>query len=195
MTSGGAKGLLEVKKYPNRRFYDTTRSRHVTLQELHDAISEGHDVLITDSKTGQVITNLVLTQILLEKAPPKLDIFPSWTLHQLIRSNKHVLRSSLDRFLGPFTDMLSASQQQFESYMRQAMSGKFVSPLEWARDMMKALTPQSQAEPGVDPEPPDNEAPQPDRDEALNELRGQVAALTEKIEALNDASGKGSTTS
>ena len=193
MNAVGDKGLLEIKKYPNRRFYDATRSRHVTLQDVHDAVAEGYDVTITDSRSGHNITNLVLTQILLEKSPLKLEVFPSWTLHQLIRSNKHVLRSSIDRFLGPFTETLAASQKQFESYIRNATAGQFMSPLEWARDMMRTFTPgeaSTQAEhqnasPG---EAPDLDAATQERDQTVDELRRQLAELTSKIDSLSSVS-------
>lgn len=196
MNAIGEKGVLQIKKYPNRRFYDTNRSRHVTLQELHDAIVEGYDVVITDSRTGQVITNLVLTQILLEKSPPKLEVFPSWTLHQLIRSNKQVVRSSIDRFFGPFTEMLAASQRQFESYVRQAMGGKFVSPMDWARDMMQAFSPPGPST-ATDDETAEHDEDGPSeshkvatetassREDRIDDLRRQLAELTSKIESLN----------
>lgn len=190
MNVAGDKGRLEIKKYPNRRFYDATRSRHLTLQDVHDAVAEGHDVTISDSRSGQNITNLILTQILLEKSPPKLEILPSWTLHQLIRSNEHVLRSSVDRFLGPFASTLAASQKQFESYMRRATAGQFMSPLEWAREMMQAFTPSGEAteaeqEDAPPDAPPDPDAAPQERDEQVDELRRQLAELTSKIDSLS----------
>ena len=185
MNVAGDKGLLEIKKYPNRRFYDATRSRHLTLQDVHDAVLEGHDVTISDSRSGQKITNLILTQILMEKSPPKLEIFPSWTLHQLIRSNEHVLRSSIDRFFGPFASTLAASQKLFESYMRHTTAGQFVSPLEWARDMMQTFTPGAEAtEAKQEDAPPDPDAATQERDETVDELRRQLAELTSKIDSL-----------
>lgn len=189
MNVAGDKGLLQIKKYPNRRFYDATRSRHLTLQDVHDAVVEGHDVTISDSRSGQKITNLILTQILMEKSPPKLEIFPSWTLHQLIRSNEHVLRSSIDRFFGPFASTVAASQKQFESYMRHTTAGQFVSPLEWARDMMQTFTPGAQATEAEQEDAPPDAPPDPDaatqaRDETVDELRRQLAELTSKIDSL-----------
>ncbi len=76
--------LLEIKKYPNRRYYDATRSRHVTLEEINNLIRDGYEVRVTDSKTGQDITAKVLAQIILELDSPKLGIFPVPLLHRLI---------------------------------------------------------------------------------------------------------------
>ncbi len=51
---------LEIKKYPNRRFYDVTRSRHVTLNDLHELVQAGNEIVVTDTATGADITNIVL---------------------------------------------------------------------------------------------------------------------------------------
>ena len=57
---------LNIRKYPNRRYYDTTRSRAITLEEIHQFIRDGHEVQITDSKTDEDITAQILAQIILE---------------------------------------------------------------------------------------------------------------------------------
>ena len=67
MYNGRQPEVIQIKKYPNRRYYDTSNSRHVTLQEMHDLIVSGKDICVTDSRNGDDITNLVLTQILLER--------------------------------------------------------------------------------------------------------------------------------
>lgn len=134
--------VLQIKKYPNRRYYDTTRSRHITLQEVHDLILQGRDVTVTDSKSGSDITNVVLLQILLEKDHPKLDVFPSSILHMMVRANHQALRSSVEAFFSPFLNIMSQSNRQMEHYWRQAQRG-MVNPLEWTESMMKAFTPTS----------------------------------------------------
>jgi polyhydroxyalkanoate synthesis repressor PhaR len=196
MTEGGTKEVLQIKKYPNRRFYDATRSQHVTLQEVYDLVVAGRDVVISDSKTGDDITNLVLTQILLEKDPPKLDLFPAWMLHQLIRSNRHVLRSTVDRFLGPFVNVFAATQRQFETYMRQAMRGEFVTPLDWASGMMRAMAPGSRPNGRAEGEMADlsdfevpDESTTPGRaPQEVDELRRQISELTRRIEEMSTQS-------
>lgn len=135
--------VLQIKKYPNRRYYDTTRSRHITLQEVHDLILHGRDVCVTDSKSGTDITNVVLLQILLEKDHPKLDVFPSSILHMMVRANHQALRASVDALFGPFLNLMSQSNRQMESYWRQAQRG-MVNPMEWTEYLMKAFSPGAQ---------------------------------------------------
>src|SRR3990172_5532526 len=145
MFDGLSLEVIQIKKYPNRRYYDATNSRHVTLQELHDLIVSGKDICVTDSRNGEDITNLLLTQILLERDEPKLDLFPSSVLHMMIRSNRQALRSTMERFFGPFLGLVSTSQKQFDAYLRQAMQTNVSSPMEWANRMMQAFSGVSQA--------------------------------------------------
>ena len=55
-TSPESPRRLIIKKYPNRRYYDATRSRHVTFEELHSLVRDGYELQVTDSKTGEDIT-------------------------------------------------------------------------------------------------------------------------------------------
>ena len=84
--------LIQVNKYPNRRLYDQTRSKHITHDELYDLVVAGHTVMVTDSKSGADITNLVLAQALIEKTPEKFGAFPPELLHLLIRASDQMIR-------------------------------------------------------------------------------------------------------
>jgi len=176
--------VIQIKKYPNRRYYDATNSRHVTLQELHDLIVSGKDICVTDSRNGDDITNLLLTQILLEQDEPKLDLFPSSVLHLMIRSNRQVLRSSMERFFGPFQGLLKTSQKQFDAYMRQAMQTQAASPMEWASRMMQAFSGASPSPGPVASQPPEPRAEAQESNETLDDLRKQLAALKRRVEEL-----------
>lgn len=95
--------LIQVKKYPNRRLYDRTRSRHLTHAELYDLVVAGHTVSVTDSATGADITNLVLVQALIEHSPHKFASFPPEVFHLFVRANDQLLRSMAS---GWFAEML-----------------------------------------------------------------------------------------
>jgi len=201
---GQGREVLHIKKYPNRRYYDTSRSCHVTLHHVHDLILSGKDVCITDSKTDEDITNLVLIQILLEKDQPKLDVFPSSIFHMMIRSNRQVLHGYVEQFVGPMMQMIASSRKQFEEYMRGAAGSAFMTPLDWANRMMELFA-QSPTPPSPDPTPP---PPDPEWDEpvperapgatrptsvsdpdpkdasSIEDLRAEAAALVRRIEQL-----------
>lgn len=77
--------VLQIRKYPNRRYYDATRSRHVRLLDIRRAVQAGCFVCIHDSRTDEDITNQVLGQIILNDDGGKLAVVPSEALHHLIR--------------------------------------------------------------------------------------------------------------
>ncbi len=197
MNSSEKREVLQIKKYPNRRYYDATRSCHVTLHEVYELIQAGHEVVITDSRNGEDITNLVLAQVILERDQPKLDIFPASILHLVIRSNRHVLRSFVDRVFGPMMDLFATSQRQWDSYLRNTMSGRITSPFDWAQSMFGAMAPNHRNSAGTAPRSegsPEHEVPPPESgvgtidSDGLAELRTQLEILSRRIEALQSKS-------
>ena len=190
MYKGRNSEVIQIKKYPNRRYYDATNSRHVTIQEMHDLIVSGRDVCVSDSRNGEDITNLVLTQILLEHDEPKLDLFPSSVLHLMIRSNRQVLRSSMERFFGPFQGLLSTSQKQFDAYLRQAMQTNVASPMEWANRMMQAFSGSPPPPVPTASQPPKAPAKTRESNETLDRLRKQLKALQRQVEKLGKSRGR-----
>jgi polyhydroxyalkanoate synthesis repressor PhaR len=183
---------LTIKKYANRRFYDTARSCHVTLGQMYDLIQVGHELEITDAKTGDDITNAVLTQILLERDTPKLGIFPSSVLHEMIRTQQEYLGSVVERFFAQVLSTQSSTQEQWTRFVQNTLGASpfapvsAANPMAWAESMMKAFVPGAKT-PSAEPppvEPPD------DRDREVEVLREQVATLTRLIERLADDKGK-----
>ena len=200
--------VLQIRKYPNRRYYDATRSCHVTLNELYDLVRGGHTVRITESRDGEDITNLVLLQILLDRDQPKLDVFPAALFHQVIRTNLPALRASVDRFFGPLTQLMASSHQQFDSFLKQAFSTQMPNPMDWTKSMFEMMSaparneasdrqpesavdeaepaePAARQEPGPVPPPP--EAP-PASDQTLDEMRRQISELNTRLEQLSSRS-------
>jgi len=134
---------VELRKYPNRRYYDGTRSRHVTLEEIYSLIRSGYDVCVTDSKTGEDITAKVLAQIILEHDAPKLTIFPVDLLHQVIRANEPLVRDFVDKYFNHALRAFLESQRHFDQYLRQALGLQTSLPLggDWARLLMGPFAP------------------------------------------------------
>ncbi len=112
---------LSIKKYPNRRFYDSTRSCHVTLEQIHQLILAGHEVTVTDSKTGRDITVNVLSQILLEMDSFKLAWLPNSLLHHIIRSNEPLVREFMEVYFNQAFEWFLHSRNTMEQQMRQLM--------------------------------------------------------------------------
>jgi polyhydroxyalkanoate synthesis repressor PhaR len=98
-----------VKKYSNRRLYDTDESRYITLEELTELIREGADVRVVDAKSGEDLTQATLTQIILEG--PTAKLLPVPMLAQLIRMHDDALAEFFSKYMtGALELYLSAKQ-------------------------------------------------------------------------------------
>jgi polyhydroxyalkanoate synthesis repressor PhaR len=111
---------LEIRKYQNRRYYDSTRSRHLSLQQIHKLIIGGYNIRVLDAKTNEDITSKVLTQILLEYEPVKLDIFSNELLTRAIRVNDRLLKDFVDVYFRQAFEAFCGSQKQVDQMLRQA---------------------------------------------------------------------------
>ena len=119
-SNSGEPRTLEIRKYQNRRYYDSTRSRHLSLQQIHKLIIEGHNIRVLDAKANEDITSKVLTQILLEYEPVKLDMFSSELLTRAIRVNDRLLKDFVDVYLRQAFEAFCGSQKQVDQMLRQA---------------------------------------------------------------------------
>ena len=128
---------LKIRKYPNRRYYDSTRSRHLTLEEIYQAIREGYEVEVTDSKTGQDITAKVLAQMIIELDAPKLGVFPVPLLHRLLRANEELVSDFTRKYFSQALQAFLDSKKNFEQSLRSAMGLRSETPTvaDWTRMM------------------------------------------------------------
>jgi polyhydroxyalkanoate synthesis repressor PhaR len=111
---------LEIRKYQNRRYYDSTHSRHLSLQQIHRLIIAGYNIRVLDAKTNEDITPKVLTQILLEYEPLKLDMFSNELLTRAIRVNDRLLKDFVDVYFRQAFEAFCGSQKQVDQMLRQA---------------------------------------------------------------------------
>ena len=183
-------GVLRIKKYPNRRFYDATRSRHVTLEDLYRLVRAGREIAVTDAE-GNDITNVVLTQIILEHDPPKLDLFPATLLHQAIQANQDMIRSFIDQYFSKAMDAFLVSRKQFETFLAQAGFNPLqqVSSFDWAKRFIGGLESPKSAGPPPGPGPDAARPPETASAEAVAALRGEVAALRAELDRMRGSVG------
>lgn len=100
-----------IRKYPNRRLYDTTSSAHITQDDLYDLIARGAVVTVVDAPTGRDITSQTLAVALIERDPGRFGMVPPWFFHLLIRASEQSLASSMTRLWGAFVDPLLQMHQ------------------------------------------------------------------------------------
>ncbi len=159
-----------IVRYPNRRLYDRSQGRYVTLEEIVAMIRAGKAVTVHDSKTGDDLTGTILTQILLEFHPERVDVFPVPVLHLLIRAN--------DIVLAFVREYLRQSLTYLEFWQRAASFGTMATPWEW----FKSLIPRGAAEPAGEPTAPGARVPPPPAD--ADALARRVEELERRLSAL-----------
>lgn len=177
---------LSIRKYSNRRFYDATRSCHVTLAELYDLICAGHELTITDARTGDDITNQVLTQIILERDTGKLEMFPSNILHQMIRTQQQFLGGVVEQYFRQVLETQRQSQERWAEFLRNtfgAAAPNPVNPMDWARGFWQSVGAPSPPNASAPPPaaPPAAPTSQPRRDNEIEELRRRLEELERRL--------------
>jgi len=124
MTSVMAKseGPVTIKKYANRRLYNTGTSTYVTLEDLAAMVKAGEDFVVYDAKTGEDITRSVLTQIIFEQENKEgsQNLLPINFLRQLIRFYGDSMQMLVPRYLEVSIDSLTREQEKFREQISQA---------------------------------------------------------------------------
>ena len=115
---------VTIKKYANRRLYNTGTSTYVTLEDLAAMVKSGDDFVVFDAKTGEDITRSVLTQIIFEQENKEgQSLLPITFLRQLIRFYGDSMQMLVPRYLEQSIDSLTQQQEKFRAQMAQAFGG------------------------------------------------------------------------
>jgi polyhydroxyalkanoate synthesis repressor PhaR len=177
-----------VKKYANRRLYNTEASSYVTLEDLARMVREGRDFVVYDAKSGEDITRSVLTQIIVEEEAKGTNLLPTPFLRQLIGFYGDNLQTVVPRYLEFAMGSFARQQEQMRRNMEQAMgvplpsfgpleelSKQNMAMLERAMSLFTPFRPRSESDTG----------PAPDAAQArIAELQEEVEALRRELEQL-----------
>ncbi|HEY0821406.1 MAG TPA: polyhydroxyalkanoate synthesis repressor PhaR [Rhizobacter sp.] len=115
-SADGKSSQRVLKKYPNRRLYDTQTSSYITLADVKKMVLEGQDFVVRDAKTSDDLTRSILLQIILEEETGGVPMFSSQMLAQIIRFYGHAMQgmmgSYLEKNLQTFTDIQARLAEQ-----------------------------------------------------------------------------------
>ena len=120
--SKGSASVIVIKKYANRRLYDTSTSQYVTLDHLRDLVKNGTDFQVVDAKSGEDLTRGVLAQIIFEEEARGANLLPVDFLRQLISFYGDSLQSVVPGYLQMSMNNFSQQQEEFRSRMSEAMT-------------------------------------------------------------------------
>lgn len=177
-----------IKKYANRRLYNTETSSYITLDLLSQMTREGREFVVVDAKTGEDITHNVLTQIIMEEEQRGENMLPVNFLRQLIAMYGDSMQSMVPQYLEASMDAFRKNQQQFQEAMKGAFGG---GPLaEIAKRNMQMFEAAASAfgngVPGIPGmKPPAAPGSDGSKDEEISDLKAQLAALNAKIDKLS----------
>jgi polyhydroxyalkanoate synthesis repressor PhaR len=122
---------ITIKKYANRRLYNTGTSTYVTLEDLASMVKAGEDFVVNDAKSGEDITRQVLAQIIFEQENKEgQSLLPIAFLRQLIRFYGDSMQMLVPRYLEVSIDSLTREQSKFREHMAQAFGGSPFGALE-----------------------------------------------------------------
>jgi polyhydroxyalkanoate synthesis repressor PhaR len=171
-----------IKKYANRRLYNTGTSTYVTLEDLAAMVKEGEDFLVYDAKTGDDITRSVLAQIIFEQENKAgQNLLPTTFLRQLIRFYGDSMQMVVPKYLEQSIDTLTREQEKFRKQLTNTFSGTPFAPLEEHVSMFKPFVP---PRPGAAPEPQKVPEPAAD-DDNIDDLRQQMKEMQERLERMS----------
>lgn len=125
-----------VKKYANRRLYNTESSSYVTLEDLAGMVRQGRDFVVYDAKSGEDITRSVLTQIIVEEEAKGRSLLPESFLRQLIGFYGDSLQALVPRYLEAAMAGFARQQEQMRRSMEQAMGGFMPFPAPFGLEEM-----------------------------------------------------------
>ncbi len=201
-TENGKK-VAVVKKYANRRLYNTATSSYVTLDELSKMVRIGQDFVVYDAKTGEDLTRSVLTQIILEEDGKGRNLLPISFLRQVIGFYDDSLRAFLPRYLELSMENFARNQEQIRRYIEGTFGSFF--PMGQFEDMARQNMALFQRAanmftpvPGSDEcaqsqrqgDQPDAAAPVAAAPEPPMDTSKEIRELNEKIEALERQLGE-----
>lgn len=119
-----------IKKYANRRLYNTGTSTYVTLEDLASMVKGGEDFVVFDAKSGDEITRSVLTQIIFEQEGKGQNLLPVTFLRQLIRFYGDSMQQLVPSYLEQSIASLTREQEKFRQQMTQAFGGTTIETME-----------------------------------------------------------------
>lgn len=128
---------IAIKKYPNRRLYNTEQSAYITLEDVAALIRKGFRVEVTDVNTGEDVTSLVLTQIIMNKAKDAKGLLPVSLLHLIIQFGENLLHEFFEKYLERtienYLDYRKRMDDQINAYNAYLEMGMDFSRMDFSR--------------------------------------------------------------
>ena len=173
-----AQKTVVIKKYENRRLYDTTNSRYVNLEEVAQLLQQGNDVQVIDTASGEDITRLILTQIIVEDAKTPESSFPLDLLRQMVVASG---RASQESALQYMKAMLDIYQDAYRTMPNPLNPFHFMQNVRAVQDKPEDGKRSTTSEKAPESREPDTKQP---KTEEVKELKSRLAELEKLVSTL-----------
>jgi len=183
---------IVIKKYANRRLYDTSASAYVTLEHLCGLVRQGKNFVVLDARSSEDLTRSVLTQIIFEQENRREGVLPVSFLRQLIQLYGESVQSVLPAYLELSMQNFTNQQDKWRDYMKstlgedgagRAFEEQIRKNMEIFEETMRFFSPFSPPWSGR-PEPSQSPAPASDGASALAAMQKQLAEMQAQLNAL-----------
>jgi polyhydroxyalkanoate synthesis repressor PhaR len=186
---------ITIKKYANRRLYNTATSSYVTLDHLCRMVKDGVDFVVYDAKTGEDITRAVLTQIIVEEEAKGQNLLPISFLKQLIGFYGDNLQFLVPRYLEQAMQSFARNQEQMRQYMQgtfgqifpfanlEEMGKQNIALFERTMKMFSPFAPGTETRRDAERREPERQEPTPEK--RLDDLKSQLEALQRQLDSIS----------
>jgi len=191
-----AEAPITIKKYANRRLYNTATSSYVTLDHLSQMVKEGTDFVVYDAKSGEDITRSVLTHIIVEEESKGANLLPIGFLRHLISFYGDSLQAVVPNYLEHTMQSFAHNQEQMRSAVEQALGGfnpfgqfEEINKQNMAmfENAMKMFTPfYPEGHEGAPQAAPTDSGK---KSEGLDDMRSQLEAMQRQLDAMTKPGG------
>ena len=198
--ASGAEKPIVIKKYANRRLYNTSTGEFVTLETLHQMVQREELFTVQDAKTGKDLTSSVLTQIIAEEEVKGHNMLPLNTLRQLLKLYSDGIGPQFSNYLDHSIEAFSANQQKVMQQMSEMLSGNqgidqwaemSRRNLELFQNSLSMFNPQTSGGNGEGVRQPSSSAttsetpPETEAEPEIEALRQQMAEMQKQLNALS----------
>lgn len=190
-TSNPKEEPVIIKKYANRRLYNTQTSSYVTLDHLAQMVKDGTEFEVRDARTGEDITRSVLTQIIFEEEAKGQSLLPIRFLRQLIRFYGDNLQAFLPGYLDMSMESFTKNQEDMRNRVAEAFGGgsqaiealtrQNLAMFERAMKMFSPFAMRSESEPA---KTANGAEPHPKQTEEIGELKSEIEAMRKQLAEL-----------
>jgi polyhydroxyalkanoate synthesis repressor PhaR len=188
---GAAAPPVVVKKYANRRLYNTESSSYITLDSLAEMVRHGRDFVVFDAKTGEDITRSVLTQIIFEEEAKGAALLPATFLRQIIRLYGDTLQNFVPGYLEASMETFARNQEKMREQVRAAFGANPAvigfeamarTNMEWFQNAMRMFSPYAAVATAKQADP----APAADE---LQALKARLSQMQEQLDRIAKNAG------